>query len=906
MSVSSSVSPAILEKAETSVSTITAALKSVVSPSTFQFRSSVLGFPRFGSHRQLKIALESYWSGGIALPALLQTAKELKESHWKLLQEKGIQIIPANDFSFYDHVLDHAVLFNVIPQRVRKALLANDINATVSGTIAEQSDADVFFAMARGLQRGGVDVFACEMKKYFDSNYHYLVPELSEHQQFKLNKDDAKVKPIQEFLAAKAAGVSVENIRPVILGPITLLLLSKIVKEEETESTESKSKADAEGHSCCESSSSSGTTSHDRLLSFLPALLPAYVELVQRLVAAGAKSLQIDEPIFVTDGVDAKLFEKVIRPAYQTLHEATANTSFKVVLGTFYGYIAADCIESVLSLPVDGVHLDLIRGGPASPKQGNSFYPASTAATSSISIQSAVFQQLLSYLKSAKNIPTILSLGVIDGRNIWRADVCDKLTELVLPILQAINSRTEKSAKAIEIELAPSCSLLHVPHSLNAEKKLDAEIKSWLAFAVEKVDELTHITRALNAVAGVDGASFPKDALTESTAAVLSHRSSARVVNAAVRAAVTALTAADYSRSLPHPERLALQQANLKLPLFPVTTIGSFPQTAELRKVRSQFRGGKISASQYDEFIRSCIADCVTKQEELGIDVFVHGESERNDMVEFFGELLQGFAFTENGWVQSYGSRCVKPPVLYGDVSRGTDAMTVELAKYAQSLTTKPMKAMLTGPVTMLQWSFVRDDQPRAETAFQLALAIRKEVSELESVAHMKIIQIDEAALREGLPLRHADWADYMQWSVDAFRLSSAVAAPQTQIHSHMCYSDFQDILPAIIRMDTDVLTVENARSNSRIIQALKNLKYPNKLAPGVYDIHSPRVPSVEEMFAKAQELLSVLSVQQIELVPDCGLKTRNWKEVIPALKNLVTVAKQLREKYSNTTTTTA
>jgi 5-methyltetrahydropteroyltriglutamate--homocysteine methyltransferase len=755
--------------------------------------SHTLGFPPLGAARELKRATEGYWSGKTTRDTLLATAAELRSRHWRLQREAGIDLPPSNDFSLYDRVLDTCALVGAVPARY--------------GWSGPTVDLDTYFAMARGVQGGGKDVTAMEMTKWFDTNYHYIVPEFAEDQQFRLSS----TKPVAEFTEAKQLGITTT---PVLVGPVTFLLLGKTKRE-----------------------------GFDRL-SLLDRLLPVYAEAIQQLAAAGAQWVQIDEPCLALDRTAGE--REAFRKAYGFLAEKTGGA--KLLLATYFAGLAEN-LATALALPTHGLHVDLVRA----PEQ-------------------------LDALLEAWPKGRVLSLGVVNGRNIWRTDLDAALKPL---------ERAVAKIGADALWVAPSCSLLHVPLDLDLETKLDSEILPWLAFAKQKLAEVATLTRALR-----EGRKSPAvaGALAQSAAAVAARRSSPLTLNAVVRQRVATISERDLRRATSFAER---RKRQLELPPYPTTTIGSFPQTAEVRNARRRFLNGEMSPAEYDRFIEDQITKTLTLQEDIGLDVLVHGEFERNDMVEYFGEQLAGFAFTEHGWVQSYGTRYVKPPIIFGDVAR-PGPMTVRWSAFAQSKTRRPVKGMLTGPVTILQWSFVRDDQPRAETARQLALAIRDEVKDLEA-AGIRVIQIDEPALREGMPLRQADWAGYQDWAVNAFRLATSGVADDTQIHTHMCYSEFNDVLQVIARMDADVISIENARSGSELLRAFQGYHYPNEIGPGVYDIHSPRVPTVNEIVAALSAMRGVLDERQIWVNPDCGLKTRGWAETVPALKNLVAAAQQLR-----------
>ncbi len=749
-------------------------------------RTHTLGFPRIGPHRELKHALEAHWSGELDALGLEAAAATIRRERWERQARSGIDLVPVGDFSLYDHVLDTAMLVGAIPERFRAP---------------PQPGLDTCFALARGSDQAP----ALEMTKWFDTNYHYLVPELGPATSFRL----ASTRLFDEVEAAKQAGIVP---KPVLVGPLTFLRLSKSVDP-----------------------------AFDRL-QLLPALAATYRDVLQRLEAQGVEWVQVDEPALVTD------LEPDWLDALDAAYRVIAGAGPKILLATYFGSVATHA-ERLARLPVHGLHLDLCRA----PEQLATFldrWPADR----------------------------VLSLGVIDGRGVWRADL-----EAALDTLEPAHRRLGE-----RLWIAPSCSLLHVPVDLEGEAALDPEVKGWLAFATQKLDELKLLGMALE-----QGRGAIKDALATSKAAVDSRRASPRVRNPQVRDRVARIASGDHARRSTYPARHAAQQEHLRQPLFPTTTIGSFPQTTRIREVRARHKRGEVGHLDYLKAMRAEIRSAIEVQESLGLDVLVHGEPERNDMVEYFGERLIGFAATSNGWVQGYGSRCVKPPILWGDVQR-LDPMTVEWAAYAQKLTSRPVKGMLTGPVTLLQWSFVRDDQPREQTAMQLALAIRDEVRDLER-AGIRVIQIDEPALREGLPLQRAQWAEYLDWAVRAFRLSSSGVADTTQIHSHMCYSEFNDILPAIAAMDADVITIETSRSRMELLDAFSAFRYPNEIGPGVYDIHSPRIPTREEIVALLEKAGSVVDPRRLWVNPDCGLKTRRWPEVREALTNMVAAARELR-----------
>ena len=750
-----------------------------------------LGFPRIGTKRELKRAVESFWADKIGPEELESTARALRQQHWKLQQDLGIEHIPSNDFSLYDQVLDTAAMVGAVPARF--------------GWRAESVDLATYFAMARGSD----EVPAMEMTKWFDSNYHFIVPEFEIGQRFRL----ASTKPMDEFKEAWALGI---RTRPVLLGPVSFLLLGKS-REEELDP-----------------------------LTLLDGLLPVYEDVLYRLMDSGAEWVQIDEPVLALDLHQNAL--AAFDMAYGRLNGAT--NKLKICLATYFGDLRENLVPA-LRMPVAVLHLDLIRA----PHQ----------------LDRAVRQV-------SEN--SILSLGVIDGRNVWRTNL-DSTLELI-----------EKAVARVgpdRILIGPSCSLLHCPIDLELEDTLDEELKGWMAFARQKLGEIVMLTRAVN-----DGRGAIAEAIAESSAWAERRRRSSRIHNSQVKDRVANVDEKMLKRKSPFRVRREIQRARLNLPLLPTTTIGSFPQTAEVRKARAAFRKGEWSAGRYEAFVKEEIEKAVRFQEEIGLDVLVHGEFERNDMVEYFGEQLEGIAFTQNGWVQSYGTRCIKPPVIYGDVRRG-EPMTVHWIKYAQSLTTRPLKGMLTGPITILQWSFVRDDQPRRETAYQIALALRDEAADLEA-AGIRIIQIDEPALREGLPLCRHEWPEYLKWAIDVFLLASSGVRDDTQIHTHMCYSEFNDIIEAIAALDADVISIEASRSDMELLNAFVRFQYPNEIGPGIYDIHSPRVPSVDEIKALLRKALNVFRPERLWVNPDCGLKTRGWPEVRAALHNMVVAANALRE----------
>ncbi|KAG0239261.1 5-methyltetrahydropteroyltriglutamate-homocysteine S-methyltransferase [Mortierella sp. GBAus27b] len=767
-----------------------------------------LGFPRIGAQRETKKIVEAFWAGKATEQALDEAAVNLRAENWKLQKAQGLSQIPSGDFSFYDHVLDHSVMFNVIPQRFRHLSEGHERN----------------FAIGRGIQKPAtetqekVDIEAQEMKKWFDTNYHYIVPEFEDKQTFHLS---AQAKTVQEFNEAKALGI---HTRPVVLGPLSFLLLGKAAKN------------------------SPGLN----LITLLPKVLPVYEELFAKLAEAGADWVQVDEPILALDQP-----ANVIDEFQKTYARLTASSrSLKFLIATYFGRIDSN-VSFIKTSGIAGLHIDLVRA----PEQ---------------------LQHVIANLGETQ----VLSLGLIDGRNIWKTNLANAL-KLAQTAVAALGSE--------RVFIAPSCSLLHAPVTLRFEKRLAAkqpELFDWLAYSEEKCKEVHTIAHALN-----NGVESVKAELDDNARSIEARRTSSHTTNSAVRQRLEAIVPDQLRRRNVFPERQTKQHDAHPLPAFPTTTIGSFPQTKEIRLARAKFTKNEIDAAAYNDFIKKEIAYCVEEQEKLGLDVLVHGEAERNDMVAYFGERLEGYIFSENGWIASYGSRCVRPPIIFGDVYRAKP-MTITETVYAQSLTKKFMKGMLTGPVTCLQWSFVRDDIPRSVVCTQLALAIRDEVVDLEK-AGIVHIQVDEPAIREGLPLRAVDYDFYLQWAVDAFLLSTTGVNDTTVIHTHMCYSDFQDIFKAIQRMDADVLTIENSKSDMRILGAFSTHGYNAEIGPGVFDIHSPRVPSIAEMKARADAMLEYIPRRNLWINPDCGLKTRGWKEVQESLTNLVAVAKALRASGS-------
>ena len=747
------------------------------------------GYPRVGAKRELKFAVEAYWKGAKSEAELQETAAEIRRLNWATQKAAGADLVPVGDFSFYDHVLDLLCTLGGIPSRF--------------GFDAANLTLEQYFQLARG----NATQMAMEMTKWFDTNYHVIVPEWSADTSFKVNAKNL----IAQIKEAKAQG---HDIKPTLVGPITLTYLGK--KKED--------------FGC----------RIEKIL--LPKLLPAYAQLLRELAAEGVDWIQIDEPILATDV--AQVWLDAFAPVYKEL----ANTGVRIILGTYFAGVA-EHVKLLGSLPVHGVHIDCVRA----PEQ------------------LAVF---------AEQFPTnkVLSVGLIDGRNVWKAN----LTQ-VIDTLEPVKAKFQNN-----LWIAPSCSLLHSPQDLAVEEKLNGEIKSWMAFAAQKLVELGVVKRALE-----HGKDSVAAELKASDAAAADRATNKLIHNDAVKARLANLPKGADQRKSPFAERIKAQQAWMNLPILPTTTIGSFPQTTEIRHARAAFKKGELSAADYDAAMKKEIAYCVEVQEKLNIDVPVHGEAERNDMVEYFGEQLQGYCFTQFGWVQSYGSRCVKPPIIFGDVSR-PNPMTVYWSTYAQSLTKRPMKGMLTGPVTMFKWSFVRNDIPLSEVAKQIALALNDEVLDLEK-AGIKVIQIDEPAIREAMPLKKSQWKEFLDWACESFRLSSTGAEDSTQIHTHMCYSEFNDILDAIASMDADVITIETSRSDMELLTAFGDFKYPNDIGPGVYDIHSPRVPTDAEVEHLLRKAMEVVPVERLWVNPDCGLKTRGWKETLEQLEVMMRVTEKLR-----------
>jgi 5-methyltetrahydropteroyltriglutamate--homocysteine methyltransferase len=757
-----------------------------------------LGFPRIGPRRELKFATEGLWASERSPDELSEAARSIRAQNWKLQRDAGIELIPSNDFSYYDQVLDTVALVGAVPERYGW------------DTDSSEVDLDTYFAMARGRQAGGVDVTAMEMTKWFDTNYHYIVPELERDTWFKL----ASRKPFDEYQEAKELGIET---KPVLIGPLSFLLLGKCVGEE-----------------------------FDRL-DLLDPLVGVYADVLEQLGRLGAQWVQIDEPVLVQDRTPAEL--DALERAYERL--AQAEGAPKIALTTYFDHVG-EAYPVLARLPVAGIGLDFVRGEQNRELIASHGWPEDKT----------------------------LFAGVVSGRNVWINDF-----ERSLDTLKDLQRRAGD-----DLVVSTSCSLLHCPIDKHSEPGLDAELSSWMSFAIQKLDEVAVLCRAL--AEGEDAVAAQLGANRE---ALESRRSSPRTRNPAVRERLASVTDEDARRASAFPERHEAQREWLGLPPFPTTTIGSYPQTSDIRQARISLRKGDITEDQYHQMMRDEIERVVRLQNDVGLDVLVHGEPERNDMVQYFAEQLDGYVSTDSGWVQSYGSRYVRPPILFGDVSRPTP-MTLDWIGHAQSLTDKPMKGMLTGPVTMLMWSFVRDDQPRRETCQQLALAIRDEVADLEE-AGIKVIQVDEPAIREGLPLRRQGWDEYLEWAVLCFRLTTSGVRDETQIQTHMCYSEFRDIMDSISALDADVLLIWHARSQMELLDYWKRRGYDKDIAPGVYDIHSPRVPSAEEMAEMLRQAAEALPPERLWVAPDCGLKTRRYEEVEPSLRNMVSAARQLREE---------
>ncbi len=758
-------------------------------------KSHILGYPRVGLDRELKKALEKYWSRNISKNELLAQADELKLRHWNIQKNRGLDFVSVGDFSLYDHMLDHAFMFNIIPERFIKGSSSDDL--------------DNFFRMARGKAPTGDEAHACEMTKWFDTNYHYIVPELVSNTDFKLNNPSI----INDTNKAIKAGFEP---KPTIVGPLTFLYLSK-------------------------------TKDNSDKLEFLDKLLPLYIELIKLIKQAGAKLIQIDEPILGLD-LDDKWLNKML-PVYKELN----NVGLPILLASYFSPILNN-LNTLSSLPIVALHLDCVRGA----------------------------EDIENLINNKISLPKILSLGVVNGRNVWKNNISKSL-KLIDSVAKAYPEKT--------LWVGSSCSLLHSPIDIESEKKINAEVKLWLAFATQKVKEVVDIKSILLS----PDSQSSKQIIDASDKIVESRNSSSLVNNLVVQNKISKIDEHTKKRS-PFQKRKEAQQALYNLPLLPTTSIGSFPQTSTIRQARRDFKSGKISHEQYTNYMHEEIKNVVKVQEDLDMDVLVHGEAERNDMVEYFGELLSGFAFTSNGWVQSYGSRCVKPPIIYGDVQR-TESMTVKWSTYAQSLTKKPMKGMLTGPLTILCWSFVRDDLTRDKVCYQISLAIQEEVLDLEK-SGITIIQIDEPAFKEGMPLRTASQDAYFDWAIKSFHITANSVKDTTQIHTHMCYSEFNDIIKPIAKLDADVISIETSRSDMELLNAFEDFEYPNDIGPGVYDIHSPLIPKVDEMVILIEKAIKKIDISYLWVNPDCGLKTRGWPETKQALANMMEATDIIRKAH--------
>ena len=746
-----------------------------------------IGYPRIGPKRELKVALENFWKSDISEAELQTVAKDLRRKNWQTQKENGVDLISSNDFSFYDQVLDTICLLGAIPKRYKWD--------------GKEVSLKTYFAMARGSQTSELDVPALEMTKWFDTNYHYLVPELSKDQAFKLSTN----KPFEEFKEAKKFGF---NTKPIILGPLSFLLLAKGLDGFKT-------------------------------INLLDKILPVYKEIIKKLSKLGAEWIQIDEPILVKD-----LDSQVVSQIKNTLNELKKSSgSSKILVATYFEDLNDEVKNEIFESNIDAVHLDLVRGN-----------------------------RNKSYVKNSKKQ---LSLGLIDGRNVWKADLKEKIEFI-------------KNNTSGDIIIASSCPLLHTPYDLDLEQKVPQEIKRWLSFSKQKLQELNIIKNFINN-------NTHQTELKKNTDDVQDRKTSKLIHDNAVKDRIKIINKSITDRKSSYTLRAKVQKDIFSLPKYPTTTIGSFPQTSDVRQARAKFKRGEIDEKSYDKFLEEKTIDAIRKQEKIGLDVIVHGEFERNDMVEYFGEQLKGFTFTSSGFVQSYGSRCVKPPIIYGNVSR-PKPMTVRWSKFAQDQTKQIVKGMLTGPITILQWSFVRDDQPRKNTAQEIAFAIRDEVQDLEKNG-IRMIQIDEPALREGLPLKKKDWKEYLEWSVDCFKISSGVVKDETQIHTHMCYAEFEDIINSIAALDADVISIETSRSRMELLTTFEKFKYPNEVGPGVYDIHSPRVPTKDEMKELIIKASKLIDSKRVWVNPDCGLKTRGWPETTAALEKMVEAAKELRNE---------
>ncbi len=750
-------------------------------------KNYVIGFPRIGEKRELKKALESFWEGGYEFSEVRKVAKELRKRHLLYQKNSKIEYISVNDFSFYDNMLDTALMINAVSKRFKGI----------------EDKTELYFAMARGRD----DLKALEMTKWFNTNYHYIVPELSENDEYRA--DISKIE--EEYKEAKELGI---NPKINIIGPITFAALSK--REDGGDTFE-----------------------------FFEKILRVYEDIVRKISKLDKEIiLQIEEPIFVKD-LNSKVLS-LIKPSYDRLSKAADN--IKIALITYFEH-AKEAVKILVNTPVWAIGLDFIYG-----------------------------KENIETLNYFKNSDKVLIAGVVDGRNVWINDI-----EKSVKLLENISKEIPKQ----KIIPSTSCSLLHVPFTIKYEKRLDNKIKSMLSFAVEKLEELNLISKIF----------FEEKLDEKEEKALAKNKEAMKLKNSFSQKREDLKKKAEnlsFDRELEFKDRIKIQHSILKYPILPTTTIGSFPQTKEIREVRRKFKDSLISKEEYEEAIKKYIDEAIAFQEEIGLDILVHGEPERGDMVEYFGSLLEGFAFSENGWVQSYGSRCVKPPLIYKEVYR-KEPMTLKWITYAQSRTKKIVKGMLTGPVTILNWSFVRDDREKKDVAFEIALAIREEVEDLQN-SGIKIIQVDEAAFKEGYPLREDKIKDYEKWAVESFKLSVSLAKPQTQIHTHMCYSDFNDIIKTIEAMDADVISIETARSGNELLKVFKRVGYTREIGPGVYDIHSPRIPSVEEMQKQIESFLEVLPKEQLWINPDCGLKTRKWKEVKESLKNMVKAAKRVRD----------
>ena len=746
-----------------------------------------IGYPRIGPKRELKVALENFWKSDISEAELQTVAKDLRRKNWQTQKENGVDLISSNDFSFYDQVLDTICLLGAIPKRYKWD--------------GKEVSLKTYFAMARGSQTSELDVPALEMTKWFDTNYHYLVPELSKDQSFQLSTN----KPFEEFNEAKKYGF---NTKPIILGPLSFLLLAKGLDGFKT-------------------------------INLLDKILPVYKEIIKKLSELGADWIQIDEPILVKD-----LDSQVVSQIKNTLNELKKSSgSSKILVATYFEDLNDEVKNEIFESDIDAVHLDLVRGN-----------------------------RNKSYVKNSKKQ---LSLGLIDGRNVWKADLKEKIEFI-------------KNNTSGDIIIASSCPLLHTPYDLDLEQKVPQEIKRWLSFSKQKLQELNIIKNFINN-------NTHQTELKKNTDDVQDRKTSKLIHDNAVKDRIKIINKSITDRKSSYTLRAKVQKDIFSLPKYPTTTIGSFPQTSDVRQARAKFKRGEIDEKSYDKFLEEKTIDAIRKQEKIGLDVIVHGEFERNDMVEYFGEQLKGFTFTSSGFVQSYGSRCVKPPIIYGNVSR-PKPMTVRWSKFAQDQTKQIVKGMLTGPITILQWSFVRDDQPRKNTAQEIAFAIRDEVQDLEKNG-IRMIQIDEPALREGLPLKKKDWKEYLEWSVDCFKISSGVVKDETQIHTHMCYAEFEDIINSIAALDADVISIETSRSRMELLTTFEKFKYPNEVGPGVYDIHSPRVPTKDEMKELIKKASKLIDSKRVWVNPDCGLKTRGWPETTAALEKMVEAAKELRNE---------